>query len=255
MLRTQGDVISQFLVKMNTASSYGFYTDQILTDWCSNANQWAAAQYKWPFTEIRYSTTAASAVTNEDGYTTLTYPESFRSDSIRLLTVDGKQYNKKNFYKWREFVENNSADASKIYSDFNRSIFFSPSVSGFSGTVAMWGQINVAQLPSDSGIQVPTAPTIFTDIENDGNEALVYKMMEYAAQREKSPISVQKGQTVSAASNHAASAKAILEAIWKRVADEQYGYQDTLNEGMWKRFDVTRGGFKEDTFRRDQWSL
>ena len=104
MLRTQGNIIDQFLVRMNQSTTTAFYTDQMLTDWCSNANQWAAAKYKWPFTEGRYSTTSASSATNEDGWTTLQYPEGFRTDSIRLLTVAGKHFLKKNFLNILKFI-------------------------------------------------------------------------------------------------------------------------------------------------------
>jgi|SRR6185312_6005336 len=254
-LRTQGDIINQFLVRMNQSTTTGFYTDQILTDWCSNANQWAAAQYKWPFTEGRYSTTSTSAVTNEDGWTTLQYPEGFRTDSIRLLMVGGKHFQKRNFYKWQNFIENNSNDTSVIYTDYNRNIFVNPNAANFSGTVVMWGQLNIPQLASDNGIQDPTATTIFTDVENDGNEAIVHKMMSWAFDREKSPTSIVRGKMVSASAFQGQIADAILAAIWARIGEEQYAYQDTQDEGMWHRFDVTRGGFKEDIFRRDQWGL
>ena len=255
MLRTQGDIISEFLVRMNQTSTVGFYTDAILTTWASNANSWAAAKYKWPFTEGRYSTTFASLGSNEDGYTTLEYPEGFRTDSIRLLTVGGKKFFKKNFYKFRDFLEGNPNDTSKLFSDFSRVVYINPRASDLSGTVTAWGQINIPALASDSNIQVPTATTIFTDVENDGNEALVEKMMSYAYQREKSPTGVVKGKLVSSSGQHAQTAEMILDAIWKRVGDEQFGYQDTQSEGMYKRFDVLRGGFKEDVFRRDQWGF
>ena len=254
-LRTQGDVINQFLVRMNQSTTVGFYTDRILTDWCSNANQWAAAQAKWPFTEGRYSTTSTSSVVNEDGWTTLQYPEGFRTDSIRLLTVGGKRFDKKNFYKFQQFFQDNTSDTSQHYTDFNRTIYINPNARDFAGTVVMWGQINVGQLASDNGIQDPTATTIFTDIENDGNDALVYKMISWALEREKSPTSIIRGKMVSAAAFNAQRADEILQAIWARVAGEQFEYQDTQTDGMWKRFDVTRGGFKEDIFRRDQWGL
>lgn len=254
-LRTYGDVRNDFLVKMNQSTTTGFYTDAILTTWFDMAHGYCAAKYKWPMTEGRYSTTSASATTNEDGYTVLQYPEGFRSDSIRLMTVAGKHFLKKNFYKWQDFVENNSSDTSVIYSDFGRQIYINPQAAGFSGTVALWGQINVAAIASDAGVGDPNATSIFTSAEEDGNEALVELMMSYALEKEKTPTTFYRGKYVSASSFRRQMADGILDAIWKRITDEQYGYQDTQNEGMWKRFDVTRGGFKEDIFRRDQWGL
>ena len=254
-LRTQGDIITDFLVKMNQSTTVGFYTDLILTTWASNAHSWAAARYKWPMTEGRYSTTSASLGTSEDGYTTLQYPDGFRSDSVRLLTIGGKHYFKKNFYKFQSFLEDNTGDSSKIFSDFNRTILINPGASDLSGTVVAWGQINPAPLASDAGIQDPSATTIFTDAENDGNEAIVHKMMSYALMREKSPTSIVRGKMVSGAAFNESIAEGILASIWQRIQDEGFGYQDTLNEGMYKRFDVLRGGFKEDIFRRDQFGF
>lgn len=252
-LRTQGDIITDFLVKMNQSTTSGFYTDLILTTWASNAHAWAASRYKWPFTEGRYSTTSASLGSNEDGYTTLEYPDGFRSDSIRLLTIGGKKFFKKNFYKFRDFLEDNPQDTTNLFTDFARRVYINPGAASLSGTVTAWGQINPVPFASDAGIQVPTDLSLFTDAENEGNEAIVEKMISYALVREKSPTSIIRGKMVSASAFHNSIAEGILDGVWKRISDEQFGYQDTLNEGMYKRFDVLRGGFKEDVFRRDQW--
>lgn len=257
-MRNYGDIRNDFLVKMNQSTTAAFYTEQIIKDWFDDAHFWAAAMHKWPFTEGRYSTTSASATTNEDGWTALQYPEGFRTDSVRLMTVGGKRFDKKNFYKWQQFIQDNTSDTSKVFTDFNRTVYVNPNASDFSGTVTMWGQINVAEMAYDTsstGVGDPNATTIFTDIENDGNEAILEKMLSFAYQREKSPTSMVRGKMVSASAFHESLAQAKLDAIWKRVAEEQYAYQDTLNEGMFKRFDVTRGGFKEDIFRRDQWGF
>lgn len=257
LLRTQGDIISDFLVKMNQSTTTGFYTDTILTTWASNAQAWAAAQYKWPFTEGRYSTLSTSLGSNEDGYTTLEYPEGFQSDSIRRLSIGGKRFYKKNFYKFAEFIEDNPQDTTNIYTDFARRVYINPQAASLSGTVTAWGQINITSLNTDTSgtgviVQDPTALTIFSDVANEGNEALVEKMISYAFVREKAPVSVIRGKQVSASGFHESIAEGILEGIWKRISEEQFGYQDTQNEGWMKRFDVLRGGFKEDLFKRDQ---
>lgn len=257
-MRVYGDIRNDFLVKMNQSTTVAFYTEQIIKDWFDDAHMWAASQYKWPFTEGRYSTTAASAATNEDGWTTLQYPEGFKGDSIRLLTVGGKRFDKKNFYKWQQFIEDNTSDTSKIFSDFGRTLYINPNAADFSGTVVMWGQYNIIESPYDTaspGVGDPANTTIFTDVANEGNEAIVAKMMSYALQREKSPVTLVRGKMASASAFEAQKAEGILAEIWKSITDEQFNYQDTQNEGMWKRFDITRGGFKEDIFRRDQWGL
>lgn len=255
-LQTYGDIRTDFLAKMNQSTTAAFYSEQIIKNWFDMAHEYAASKYKWPMTFTRYSTTAASATTNEDGWTRLTYPEGFRTDTVRLMTVAGARFQKKNFYKFQSFLEDNPADTTKLYTDQGRNLFINPQASGFSGTVVLWGQFNLAPIAYDtsaSGIGDPSATTIFTGNEETGNEAILFKMISYALIKEKSPTSVIRGKMVSASGFNAQVADSLLDAIWKRVGDEQFAYTDTLNEGMWKRFDVTRGGFSEDLFKRDQW--
>lgn len=238
-------------MKMNQNSSSAFYTDPILTTWASNAQGWAASQYKWPFTEGRISTTVASLSTNEDGYTVLTYPEGIKPNSIRLLTVGGKRFSKKNFYSFQSFIEDNPASNEKIYTDFGRVVLINPRAD-LSGTVTAWAQVNIANLATDTGTTVnnvngpyqdPTALTIFSDFANEANEAIIEKMMEYAFMREKKP---------ELAKPHEDKAKVILAGVIKRIEDEAFAYQETTNDGMFERFDVVNGGFTEDLRNTNQ---
>lgn len=238
-LRTTGDIITEFLVRNNRTTTDGFITDSTSQGWLKDAHVWASAYKKWPMTEGRYSTTSASAVTNEDGWTTLVYPEGYKADSIRLLTVGGKRFDKKNFYQFQKFLEDNSADTSKYFTDSARRIYVNPNASDFSGTVVMWGQFMPILDVTDM-----TSTTIFSDYDEEGNEALVGKMTAYLKYREHQAFEAQVNE-------QASSAK--LEEVFLRVAEEQAMYQDTPSDGMYKRFDVTKGGFKEDLSRRDQW--
>ena len=69
--------------------------------------------------------------------------------------------------------------------------------------------------------------------------------MEFAAYREKK---YQQSQV------HAQRAVEILERLWKNIADEQFGYQDVNDDGMFKRLDIINGGYREDTIKRDQFT-
>lgn len=253
---TFGDVRTEVLVRLNQSTTSGFYSDQILYSWINAANGWAGKYKKWPFTEARYSTTFASLGSTEDGYTVLEYPEGFRSDSIRLLTIGGKRFDKKNFYKFQQFLEDNSGDSGKLFTDYARRVLINPNAAGLSGTVVAWGQINIAPLGYDtlaSGVGDPAQSLLFTSIEDDANEAIVEKVLAWAYQRERSPVSLVRGKMVSASMLHDQNANNILDKVYASIQEEQAMYQDTQNEGMYKRFDVLKGGFKEDIFKRDQW--
>lgn len=240
-LRTNNDLITEVLVRNNRTTTDSFITDSTIQGWLKDAHDWASAFKKWPMTEGKNSTTASSVGTSPEGYIRLSYPEGYKSDSIRLITVGGKRTQKKNFYKFQQFVEDNPNDTSKIWTDYGREVLFNPNISEFSGTIVSWGQympiLDVTDL---------TATTIFSDYDQQGNEAIVHKMTSYLKRRE---------HLAEEAELYDKKASDVLMEVKGLIDDEQFGYQDTQNEGMFKRFDVTRGGFKEDIFRRDQWSL
>ena len=47
-------------------------------------------------------------------------------------------------------------------------------------------------------------------------------------------------------------AKQKLDELSVRIKDEQFGYQDTDGDGMFKRIDVVSGGFRDDTLNTNR---
>ena len=233
MLRTGGDILDQVLVRANvTTTATGLYTDAILKDWGNDAHRWAAAQRKWPFTEGRVSTTFASEET--------TYPEGWKSDSIRLLTIGGKAYQKLDFTSYQTFKEDRPDADDRVYSDFGGILYVN--ANGTSGTMIAYGQYTPAELDL-SDLTSASALTVFSDKDEEGNEAIVEEILKYAYIREKKPDEAQL---------HHQRAVDIVEGIWKRYSDEQFGYHSS-GEGMWKRIDVLQGASQEENLKRDQW--
>lgn len=230
MLRTQGDIIAEVLVRANaTTTTAGLYTDAILGDWATDGHRWAAAQHKWPFTEGRVSTTFASEETP--------YPEGWKSDSIRLLTIGGKFFQKLNFIDYQKFKDDSPNSDEKVYSDFSGILYVNSAAA--SGTMIAYGQYTPAGFDTTD----LTATTVFSDREEEGNEAIVEEILKYAKIREKKMDEAQL---------HHNRAIEILEGVWKRYGDEQFGYH-TTGEGMWKRIDVLQGASQDELLRRDQW--
>ena len=54
---TQGDLITEVVVRLGTDTTVAFYTDSILERWIDQAHRWAAGQHKYPFTEGKVTTT------------------------------------------------------------------------------------------------------------------------------------------------------------------------------------------------------
>lgn len=246
MLRTTGDIITEVLVRNNRSTTDGFISDVMLQGWVKDAHAWATSYHKWPVTEGRNSTTFASYVTNEDGYLQGSYPEGWKSDSIRSLTIGGKKVTKTNFYKFQKFLEDNPNAADRIFTDRARTIYVNPNID-LTGTVTAWGQYMPILDVTDM-----TSTTVFSDADEEGNEAIVFAVSSYLFDRESPSTSLVRGKQVSASIVKFQKATEILDLIWKRVGDEQFGYNTTQDDGMFKRFDVLRGGFKEDLFKRDQ---
>ena len=234
-MRIKGDIINDILVQLGASTTVAFYTDTILDDWVDKAHQWASGAHKWPFTEGRINTTYVADASLEVGFN---YPEGWKPDSIRLLHVGGKRFKKLNFLNYQEFREDFPDDEKKVFSDHGRLYFINPNAD-VSGTTTMWGQFTPAALAETDG----TVTTVFSDVVDEGNEAIVEEVMSYAK---------KKQQNLQEALVHHQRAQQILEEIWKRIQDEQFAYQNVEGEGLFKRIDVLGGALRDDIFKRDQ---
>lgn len=237
---TVGDIIQEVLVRLGTSTTIAStrYTDTIMNNWLDQAHRIAASKYKWPFTEGRVSTTYASLVTDEDSLLAGEYPEGWKADSIRMLTVGGKRFQKLNYYKYRSYLEDYPQSNDRIFTDYGTRYYINENA-GVSGTVSVWGQYTPTIDATDR-----TAQTAFSSTAQEGNEAIVELMTSYAYTRggkEKLALgSMQKAQL-------------ILDGIWKRIQDEQFAYHTADGDGLFKRFDVLGGGLREDVYHKDRW--
>jgi hypothetical protein len=231
------EIMGEVLVRNNRTTTDTFITDATLKDWVQQAHRWAASYKKWPFTEGRNSTTFASLVSDETGYLRGSYPEGFKSDSIRMLTISGSVVQKTQFNQFQKLLEDRPEDDERVFTDFGRNYYINPRID-LSGTVTAWGQF----LPYID-VTDETATTVFSGAEEEGNEAIVEKMTSFLKRREHLPDEAEL---------HDQRASLKLEEIWKSIGDEQYGYQPTNSEGIWKRLDVVDGGYYDDSLKRDQ---
>lgn len=244
MLRTGGDLITQVLARGNISTTSGYYTDTIIQNNVQAGYRWATSFHKWPFTEGRASTTFASLATNTAGDLEGEYPEGWKSDSIRMLQIGGKRVKKLNLEDYQIFREDLSGSDDRVFSDLGRLYFVNPNID-LSGTVTAYGQYTPAPLDLSDGTS-STSLTVFSDHEEDGNEAIVYEALSYGKLQEKKP---QEAQYL-----HERAVQ-LLQGMWKRHEDEQYKYAThPARGGMWDRFDVLRGVEKDQLFKRDQFN-
>jgi hypothetical protein len=231
MLNTNSQIITEVLVRASvsttTTTSGGLYTDTNLNNELVNAYRWACGYKKWPFTEGRVSTTYAQEE--------MSYPEGWRTDSIRFIQVGGERYQKLNFEDYQIFRDENSNSEEKVYSDYARVIFINPEVA--SGSIVAYGQYTPTLDPTDDG-----SLSVFSNNEEEGNEAIVEEMLSSFMIRERKPKD---------ALLHHQKAIEILERVWKNHADEQFAYH-SKNRGMFERIDVVDGDYYDEGFKRDQ---
>lgn len=230
-LNTNNDIITEVLVRNNRSTTDGFITDTTIQGWLKDAHVWASAQQKWPMTEGRVSTT----YTTQEEWSF----EGYRADSFEFVTVGGDLFQKINFRDYIQMKDDTPSNTDKVYTDYGRTIFINVN-SGSSGTLTAYGQylplLDVTDL---------TAKTIFSDWDDEGNEALVEKMSSYLKRKE---------HLAEESELHDKRATEKLGEVASRIAKEQSNYQVRNGDGMFKRFDAVNGGFREDIFKRDQFS-
>lgn len=237
MLNTLGDIEQDVLVKLQSSTSIAFHTEAILDEWINIAHRFTAGYKKWPFTEGRVSTTYASLVTDETDNLRGEYPEGWKHDSIRILQVGGKRFQKTNYEDFLIYREEQEGGTDKIFTDFGGNYYINPNADA-SGSVVVWGQYTPAQFDNTD----KTAQTVFSNRDEDGNEAIVEEVLSYALSRQRN---------VEESLLHHQRAVQILEGIWQRMKDEQFGYQ-TKDRGIFKRVDVLEGATRDEIFKRDQ---
>lgn len=229
-LITNGDIITEVLVRNNRTTTDSFITDSTIQGWLKDAHTWASAYKKWPVTEGRVSTTFASEEVSFEGY---------KADSIRFITVGDKLIQKINFRDYREMKDKTPNATDRVYSDYGKTLFVN-TLADVSGTLTAYGQYQPVLDVTDL-----TAETIFSSWNAEANEAIVDKMSAYLKRRENL-------HAVAETLDKSAFTK--LEQVYAGIAQEQSNYQVRNGDGMFERFDVVRGGFQDEIFKRDQFT-
>lgn len=236
MIKTFGEIKNDVIVKLGITTTTAYYTDTILNDWIQQAERWATAYKKWPFTEGRVSTTfAAGAGVNSDEWVF----EGLKADTIRIMQIGDKLLDKLNFEDYLIFRQQKPESNDRIYTDYGKLVYINPKVDA-SGTLTVYAQF----APAEIDVTDVSAQTVFTGNEEEGNEAIVEKVLYYANTREKKLNDAQL---------HDQRAVSILDGMEGIIEDEQFDYKThSTRGGMWRRVDVVEGHGVDESFRRNQ---
>lgn len=231
----RGDINREILVRSGRDTTSAWLSEAFLNDWTNAAHRWAAGYKPWPFTEARLSTTYTSA--EEWDF------EGLKADSVRILKVGDKLFEKLNFEDYLIYKEVETAGKSRVFSDFNSTLFIN-TANGQSGTLTVWGQYMPADIPDGDGADGDDKNTVFTPQGDEGNQAIIEKVLGNIANRESKFDEAQA---------HYATAIKFLEDLWRRCQDEGFNYKTTRSRGgMFQRFNILGGGFNDDFNKRDQ---
>ncbi len=218
-LKNESDIIKAVLSRNNRTTTDGFFDDSTLQGWFADAHIYGASYKKWPMTEGRVSTTwVATEEWSIEGY---------KANSIRIITVGGYALTKLNFEDYLKYREVEPSGADRVFTDHGKILFINPNLN-VSGTMVAWGQYQPYTDVTDL-----TVKTIFTDYDDEGNEAIVEKMSAYMKRMEHEQNDAEL---------HDKRADALLEKVWARVLAEQYKYKTHPDSGgMFGRIDVLGG--------------
>ena len=196
------------------------------------ATRWATSYKKWPHTEGRLSTTYTSASEEWDF-------EGYKADSLRIVTIGGKRLDKLNFEDYLIMREEQPDANDRVYTDYGRLVYVNPKID-LSGTLTVYGQYT----PIDIDMTDTNSVTVFSNRDEEGNEAIVEEVLSYAHTREK-----KKGE----AKFHHEKAVSILDGVFGNIEDEQFNYKTHRTRGgMWEHLDVVEGDYRDDLFKRNQ---
>lgn len=237
-LNNISDIVTEVLVRGQQNTSSGFITDEMLNDWLTEKHRWAAGYKPWPYIEGRASTTYTSLITDEDGDLRGEYFENWKPDSIRWLMIGGKRIRKLNFQNYMRFREETPSSQDKVFTDYGLVYKLNPNAS-LSGTITAWGQFIPYIDVTDN-----TATTVFSNRNENGNEAIVEAMIGEMQMREKG--------NQNSAQLHIQKATIILNEMWEAIRAEQHAYHGT-DVGMFEWTDFLAGGLRDDIVHRDRW--
>ena len=232
MLTTFSDIRNDFIRKAGIQTTAAGYTDAIIGGWAQQAARFATSYKKWPHTEGRISTTFAS------GAEEFLF-EGYKADTFRMLIIGGKRLQKLNFEDYMIMKEENPTATDRVYSDFGRLVYVNPLVDA-SGTLTAYGQYT----PVDIDTTDESSTTVFSNVDEEANGAIVDEMLSYKMSREQKDKEAQF---------YHERAVATLDSLWSRLEAEQYAYQTHRTRGGWfKRMNILGGAVQDELIRRDQ---
>lgn len=166
--------------------------------------------FPWPeLMDAKKTTTTAS----QEYYD---YPDTWRSNTIWKLDIDGVRYGEDpdgsplSYDDYLNWKEDYSSSTDKKWANQWRRYFIWPVPTTSVGVISIWGIMNVTTLTEDGDV------TIFSYSAPEGNEAIVLEAVA---------ILKYKGEDDKSGEFRSTEAKQLLAGIWNKVVKEKAKYE------------------------------
>lgn len=176
-MQTYLEMRNELISRLGVATNSTKFPSSRIQTLIKDAHLWATALY--PFRELTLQTNLATtgiSSTVMPGASEHSYPAAYRSNSIWMIFIGTNEYRKRNFDDLLRYALNNPASIKRRYADLGRKFYmFATPANG--QTMKLYGQQQATQLSGDGD------KTIFSDANDDGNEAIVLKAEAVAKQK------------------------------------------------------------------------
>lgn len=215
-------------ISYSTIANNDTFSLEDIQDWLNEAGQEAYDYEFWDFAEHSKTATLLSGdITN--GY--VAYPTDILPSSIYYLTINAKEFDKKNFPSYTKYFEKLPTATDKFWSEFKRLIFFNRNAVAVGQVIDIYGKRGFRQLSADADL-LPFSPDTDNE-ETSGNQAIIY--LAYAE-----ALSSEKKKNPAQAEIERKKGYAVLD-ILKNQLKQGRAIEQSKNRPMFDTPDMYRG--------------
>jgi hypothetical protein len=185
------------------------FSDADLSDFLNRASKRAWDYRGWPFTIEALKLTYSPPVSGEYYQD---YPNTFEDESVFLLTVNDKEWGKRNFADYKKWFSDNPTATDTLWADFKRVWFANKLALNSGDEIAVYGKLKAYKLINATDL-FPFSPDA-DDNENSGNQAIVRLAFADA-------LASEKKREYQLALAEEKAALAMLDALWAPYAERK----------------------------------
>ena len=209
--------------RLTLLSTSTYITTAMIARWLNMAKDYCLDYKKWPFLEYRGSDLI-------DATGEYPYPTKMKTTSVFLITVGGERFVKIRYEDYLKYLEDNSGGDSKVWAEFDRTVYINGNACSVGDTVYFYGQ----KIEDDMSADGDTTP--FDDAEKTGDEAVIERALYLALKK----IPNMHSEAMVAKQE----AKDLLDEVWDRIEEAR---PRTVVKGtpLLQKIDILKGTTKK----------